>query len=133
MFEAELQSKLKAIFGAQKVSYDSPGDASEQECLFIEVETANVRITDGKQRAKVSGNCVMFGDNNKLPFGYFTKAIAKADASLTKDLFFFDFEENTRRFKGIVQRGFSFVYFFHSQFDPDIGTITNVDITVEES
>ena len=75
---------------------------------------------------------MMFGNAEKLPFGFFSKAIKNADDEDTRDLFFFDLENNSRVFRNIVQRGFSFVYFFDSQYDPKVGSITSVDITVTE-
>lgn len=133
MFEKELAEKFKAIFPVKKVTYDVPGESREQDCLFIEVEQPKFTFKDGKAKAMVTGNAVMFGRLEDLTFGFFAKAIAKAPNALTKDLFFSDFEANTQRFRDIVQRGFSFTYFFNSQYDPAIGTITSVTTTVEES
>ena len=81
----------------------------------------------------VSGKATMVARAEQIPFGFFGKAIDAADPALTKDLFFFDLEENTPRFRDIVVRGFSFQYFFRSQYDPAVGTITSVDLTVEEN
>lgn len=133
MFEKELADKFKAIFPVKKVTYDTPGESREQDCLFIEVEEPKFTFKDGRAIATVTGNAVMFGRNEDLKFGFFSKAIAGAPAALTKDLFFSDFESNTQRFRDIVQRGFSFTYFFNSQYDPAIGTITSVDVNIEES
>lgn len=132
MFEKELADKFKAIFALEKITYDTPGESREQDTLFIEIENSLNTIKDGKAVAKVTGNAVIFQKNSAVPFGFFSKAIARAPAALTKDLFFFDIESNTQRFRDIVQRGFSFVYFFSGQFDPAIGTITSVTTTVEE-
>lgn len=133
MLEKELADKFKAIFQMQKVTYDTPGESREQGCLFIEIENSKQTFKDGKEIAMITGNAVIFARNEEIPLGFFAKAIARADKSLTKDLFFFDFEANTLRFRDLVQRGFSFVYFFDSQYDPDIGTITSVTTTVEET
>lgn len=132
MFEKELADKFQQIFALKKVTYDAPGESREQECLFIEVEVSDNRIQDGRALAKVTGTCVMFGSNSKLPFGFFAKAIQQANPSLTKDLFFYDIEANTARYRDLVQRGFSFVYFFDSQYDPDNGTLESVTFTYEE-
>lgn len=132
MFEKELSDKLKQIFNVKKVTYAAPSDSREQDCLFIEVEDSRNAIKDGEALAMVSGNAVMFARNDKMPFGFFSKAIRQADPTLTKDLFFFDIEKNTLRYQDIVQRGFSFVYFFRSQYDPEVGSITSIDLTVEE-
>jgi hypothetical protein len=133
MFETELSNKLKAIFSVKKISYDAPGESQEQDCLFIEIEEPKFSFKDGRIKAMVTGNAIMFGRNEDLKFGFFSKAIAGASKDLTKDLFFSDFESNTQRFRDIVQRGFSFTYFFNSQYDPAIGTITSVDTNIEES
>lgn len=131
--EETLKANLKSIFGVKKVVYDQPGDSQEQDCLFIEIENAWNTFKDGRAISKVTGNGILFGPNDKLTIGFFSKAIAKAKPSLTKPLFFYDFEENTKRFRNIVQRSFSFVYFFDSQYDPETGSITSVNFTTEES
>lgn len=133
MFEQELADKFKRIFGVSKVTYDTPGESREQDCLFIEIENCRNNIRDAKAMGVVTGNAVMFQKNEALKFGFFSKAIAQAPLELTKDLFFFSIESNTLRYRDLVQRGFSFTYFFNSQYDPSIGTITSVTTTVEES
>lgn len=133
MFEQDLEDKFKAIFNVKKISYDSPGESQEQECLFIQIEEPKFTFKDGGVKALVTGKAIMFGRNDALTFGFFAKCIAQAAAALTKDLFFEDFESNTQRFRDKVQRGFSFTYFFNSQYDPAIGTITSVTTNVEET
>lgn len=133
MFEKELESKFKKIFGVEKVTFDSPGESLEQGCLFIDIDSCKNTIKDGKAVAMVTGNVNLYGPAPKVPFGFFSKAINKAENSLTKDLFFYDIETNTQRIRDIVQRGFSFIYFFRGQYDPAIGTITSVNIAIEES
>lgn len=133
MFEKELADKFKAIFAVKNVTYDDPGESQEQDKLFIQIEEPKFSFKDGRVKAMVTGSAVMFGRNEDLKFGFFSKAISGADKTLTKDLFFSDFEANTLRFRDIVQRGFSFTYFFNSQYDPAIGTITSVDTNVEET
>lgn len=133
MFESELASKMKQIFKVKKVSYDFPSESREQEALFIEVENVKSSVKDGLIVSMITGNGSMYGSNDKMPFGFFSKCIRQADVTLTKDLFFFDFETNTLRYRDIVERRFGFVYFFNSQYDPAIGTITSIDLEYEES
>lgn len=137
MFEKELADKLKSIFKCTKVTFDEPGPkvdmAKEQGTLFVNVEMPKFTFSDGRVKAIVTGSASMFGRNDALTFGYFATSIEEAPYDLTKDLFFSDFEANTKRFRDIVERGFSFTYFFNSQHDPDIGTITSVDINIEET
>ena len=130
MFEATLEAKFKTVFDVKKVSYSLPGESEEQECLFVEVESARNQVTDGNIKIVVQGKASMFANGDKLPFGYFAKKIAE-HLSDTKDLFFFDIEANSRIYQNKVQRGFAFVYFFNSQYDPDLGTLNSIDIEVE--
>lgn len=132
MFEKTLQDKFKKIFGVSKVTYDQPSDSKEQECIFVEIESSKNVIKSGRALAMVTGSGMMFGNAEKLPFGFFSKAIKNADDEDTRDIFFLDLENNSRVFRNIVQRGFSFIYFFDSQYDPKVGSITSVDITVTE-
>ncbi len=131
MFEAALKEKFLKIFNVKKVTYDQPSDSQEQECIFVEIEESRNTIKDGRALARVTGNGVMFGNNAKLPFAFFSKHIAQADSDDTKDLFFFDFEKNTKRYQNIVQRSFSFIYFYDAQYDPDTGEITSIEFTEE--
>lgn len=133
MFEKELAEKMKAIFKVKAVTFDAPGDSREQEKLFIQVEEPRFRITDKKARAMVTGRATLFGRNDSLTFGFFSSAIAIAKNDLTKDLIFRDFETNTQRFRDIVERGFSFTYFFSTQHDPAVGNMAGVDINIEET
>lgn len=128
MFESALQAQLKRIFELKKATFAAPGDAREQETLFIEVESARHSIKEGRSWSKVTGRVTVFGNSDKLPFGYFSKCIAKASTEDTLPLFFFDIEESSPVFQNIVARSFGFVFFFNSQYDPEIGTITSIDL-----
>lgn len=126
-----MEAKLKRIFKVNKVTYNEPGDSQEQDCLFVNVENALNKIKRPKATSKVTGSVVMFANNEKLPFGYFSKCISEADYDDVKDFHFSEIEDNTRRYQNIVQRGFSFVYFFSGQYDPKVGSITSVILTEE--
>lgn len=106
-----------------------PGESQEQECLFVEIEKTRDQIKDGKTRSMISGNASIFGINDKLPFGFFAKAIKQADQAITKDFFFYDIETNNKIYRDKVQRSFSFVYFFSGQYDPDTGSIDEVTLS----
>ena len=130
--EDTLKFHFEQIFQVKKVVFDTPGESQEQDCIFIEVENSRNNFKDGRWISKVTGNMIMFAPNDKLMLGFFSKAIAKAPANLTRPLFFEDFEENTKRIQNIVQRSVSFVYFFDSQYDPETGKITSVTFTTTE-
>lgn len=133
MFEKELEEKMKAIFKVEEVSFDAPGDSREQKKLWLEIEEPKFRFSSKNVRARVTGRGMIYGRNAALTYGFIAEAIEKADKALTKDLFFSEFETNTNRFRDIVERSFSFTYFFNSQFDPDVGTITSVTTSIEET
>jgi hypothetical protein len=131
MFEKSLADKFQKIFEVARVTYDQPApDDREQDVLFVEVHDSKNQIKDGKAQAKVTGKAFMFSESSKLPFGYFSKAI-KEHAADTKDLFFYEIEENTKLHQNIQQRGFSFIYFFNSQYDPDLGTLNSLELDIE--
>src|SRR5688572_6573931 len=123
MFEKSLEDKLKKIFDLDKVTYDRPSESQEQEAVFIQVENANCRVKDGRQLARVTGTLRVFARSEHLPYGYFAKKISEADASLTKNFFFYDFEENAGTYRDIVERSLGFLFLFDSQHDPEMGEI----------
>lgn len=131
MFEKSLQDKLKKIFDMKKVSFNHVGQTHEQECIFIEVESCKSSIKDAIQIAQVRGKLRVFATNDKLPYGYFDKKLQAADAADTHDLFFYDLEENSGYYGNLVERSMSFVYFFSSQHNPNLGTITSIELEYE--
>lgn len=132
MFEKELEAKLKKIFKAQKVSYSQPSESKEQECLFVEIETSRNRFKDGRCVGRFEGNITMFGNADKMPFGYFAECIEQANPDDLKDIGFFNVESNSRIFQNIVQRTVEFTYFFNGQYDPAVGTMESVTLSTEE-
>lgn len=126
MFENKLKSDLEKIFLVE-ATYDQPSEKREQGKLFITLDDSHNTIREGEQIARAYGSAVIFGTNDKIPFGFFSKAIQNADRTITKNFFFHEFESNTKTFQNLVQRGFSFVYFFHGQYDPDQGSITTIE------
>lgn len=131
MFERSLEEKLKSIFDLDKVSYNLPSDEREQEVIFIEVQTARNQIKDKLQLSRVTGQIRVFAQLDKLPYGYFTKKISEADKTLTKDLFFYDIEDNAGTFMNVCERSMSFLYLFKSQYDPNQGLLNELETTVE--
>ena len=130
--EDVLKEKLQKIFEVDKVTFEDPGPDLEQECLFIRIDSARNRVRDGQFSSMVRGQIMIVAQAGKIPIGYMSKCI-NSHPDETKDLFFYEFEENTKLYNNIVQRGVSFVFIFASQHDPDIGTITSITTTVEVS
>lgn len=131
MFRRALQEKMQKIFGFEKVTYASPSDEFEQDTLFIEINQPRTRTSEGKVFAKVTGQIVVFSQDNKMPYGFFHKRIEKAGHELTKDVFFFDVDVNQEnspaRMQNISERRTSFVFFFTAQYDPNIGELTTLE------
>lgn len=126
MFESQLQDTLQRIFGFKKSRYDDPGESLEQECLFINIESAKVDARDSREHARVQGECFVHANFDKLPYGYFAKRIRAADVSDTRKFFFFEIDENTPIKNNIVRRSFRFIFTYDNQFDPRQGSITSI-------
>lgn len=133
MFEVALAEKFKAIFGLDKTTYDRPGESQEQEAAFIDVANVRTTIKDKRALGMVTGKLHVFAQSGKLPYGYFSKCIDAASAELKEGLFFYDFEENRGTFRNIAERSLGFVYLFDSQYDPAIGNITSINLSIAES
>lgn len=133
MFEKRLAEQIGKILDMGKVSFDAPSESQEQEGVFIQVSRARTRVKAARQIAHVVGVIRVFAASNKLPYGYFAKKIEDAPADLKRGLFFYDFEENAGKYRNIVERSVSFQYLFDSQYDPAIGTISTVNLSISES
>lgn len=133
MFEKSLETHFKNIFGVEKISFSQPSEVKEQSCLFIDIEDARNTIKDGEAKAMVSGSAFIYGRAENIPFGFFSKKIEKASNEETKNFFFQDFENNTKYFGDLVQRGFNFIYFFKAQYDPELGKIDSINFEVQEA
>lgn len=140
MFKTKLTEDLKRIFAVKKVTFDLPGDhiaggdlkAGEQECIFVSIKECRNTIKDGLEVSKVTGMGTMFAQFYKMKFGFFSKRIKSSgyeDADFVKDFFFFDIEENKGRYQNIVERSFSFIYFYSSQHDPALGNLNELELT----
>lgn len=130
MLENKLKKDLETIFGV-KATYDAASpEAREQDKLFVELETPFSNFVDGKVNMRVSGTAKIFAENNKIPINFFAAAVARADHDFVKNFFFSEMDENTTLFRNLVQRSFSFVYFFSGQHDPDLGSIESIKTEV---
>lgn len=133
MFEKELAERLRLLFKMKKVTFDQPGESNEQDCIFVSVENPRIRFKDGRATARVSGKITIQGNSERIPFGFLSKAYQEADSALKKDIVFLNMEQNEKYYRNLVQRTCDFVYFFSTQYDPNMGTIDSVDITIEET
>lgn len=127
-FETSLQNKLKTIFGVPKVSFDLPSESKEQRCLFISVNQVKTNTNTRLSHFKVEGSILMYMQSNQLPFGYFARRIAAANANLTEDFFFYNFE-NEKFYQNLVERRCDFVYLHtHEDTAKDLGELTSLEI-----
>ena len=127
MFETTLSDKLERIFDLKKSTYDIPSESQEQECLFINIQSSKNHFRDGRAVGKVTGTISVFGNPDKLPYGYFSKRLMEAKREDTKDLYFYDIEVNNQMRTGISERTMSFIYLYDMQYNPNIGEITSLE------
>lgn len=134
MFRKDLQRRLEKIFGLEKSTFLAPSDQFEQDTLFIEIETANTRLAGndgGRETCVVAGSLVVFSQDNKMPFGFYAKAIERADAETKRPLFFHDVDvdlvTSPARMQNIHERRASFVFKYDSQYDPNRGQLTELE------
>lgn len=139
MIEKVLKDRFEKIFQVRKVTFDSPADlnssdlvAPEQETLFIEIGSSRTTFKDKLEIGKIIGRASIFAQQEKLPYGFFAKQIAAADAALTKDIFFTNIDENKGRFLNLTERSFGFVFLFDGQFDPALGSIESINLDLQE-
>ncbi len=131
MFRADLSARLHRIFELSRVTFDAPSDAYEQDVLFIEIQDAETRTAQGKAIAKVSGSIVMYSQRDKLPYGFFIKKIAHAEASDTKPFYFYDTDTDAlnspARLINISERRCRFIFLYDEQYDPNQGQLTSIE------
>lgn len=133
MFEKALASKLEKIFKLKRVDFALPSESQEQDVIFVQIDDPHVRVKDQKQVARVEGRFQVFAAHGKMPHGYFARSIAEADPAVTKDFFFSDIDESAGTYRDLDVRSARFVFFYSSQYDPEQGTINQVEIQVEVS
>lgn len=124
---------MQSIFDLKRTTYDAPGASEEQEVLFLEIAEVNPRIKDGIEGARVEGTGKVYVQASKMPAGYLAKRIrayAIAHPDEMKDLNFFQLERSSPTINNLVERTFSFVYFFSGQYDPEVGTLESITFEV---
>lgn len=135
MFRKELEEKLSKIFGFRKTTFEAPSDAFEQDTLFIEIDTARTRPSQGRIFSKVTGQLVVFSQDNKHTYGYLNKRIEQAPIEVKKNLFFYNVDTNVEsspaRLINISERRTGFQYLYSADYDPNLGELT--DLELEES
>lgn len=130
-FETAMTSSLKRIFGIKKVTFDLPGETQEQECLFVQVTKAVPKIMDRLEHYRVEGAIRVFVNSDKMPYGFFSKAIDRAPKADKSQFYFFEQETNEGTYRNISERTISFVYFYDGQYNPEIGEMESIDLTTE--
>lgn len=135
MFRAELETKLKQIFGVPKVTFSVPGESHEQNTLFVEIQSAPARISKGRAVARISGALTVFAHGDTFPFGFFAKRISNASPENLSQFFFHDLDvqalNSPARLQNISEIRGSFVYLYSAQYDPNHGAMTDIEWTEE--
>ena len=132
MFKKKLKKDLQEIFGVKNVTFNEMSEDYEQEKLFVNCSTINPRISSDKMSCRVEGSITVFAQDNKLPFGFFSKKIELAKNEFKKDFFFFDIDldvaSSPARIQNIHERRVSFIYIYQDQFDPSKGELTSLNM-----
>lgn len=136
MFRNDLTRRLEKIFG-MPVTFDEVSDDYEQDKIFVEIEVSRSRVSGangGLETARVVGTMVVYSQANKLPFGFFSKKIGKADSRYSGAIFFYDIDvdlpDSPARLINIHERRTSFVFLYNSQYDPSKGELNELDTTI---
>lgn len=139
MFKKDLLRRLEGIFGFEKTTMLAPDANYEQDTLFVELVSARTRVSGangGTETARVTGTLVVFSQDDRLPYGFFSKRIEQAAPDLTKPFFFFDIDvddvESPARLQNLHERRTSFIFLYDAQYDPDRGTITTLTLSLNE-
>lgn len=128
MYRKKLAAQLQRIFNIEIVRYDLPSESFEQEAIFIDIADSKCKAdTDGFSSARVRGSISVFLNSDKMPFGYMAKNIQRARVNDTKDFFFHNIEQNLKYYGKLVERRCDFIYFYREQYDPDHGTMNEIE------
>ncbi len=134
MFKKDLERRLKAIFGFEKVSFNAPEKfAMEQDTMFVEVDLVRPRpYGKDKISCRVSGKLVVYSQDERMPYGFFSKRVEQANHDDTKP-FFFDREIDAGepRYQNIHERQLDFMFLYDTQYDPDRGSLTEINLSLE--
>lgn len=132
MFKKALTESLSKIFVVDDVTFDAPQkETREQNVLYIDVVSATTNAQHGSVSGIVKGDIYMYAPNDKLTFGYFNKAIHRAnkdDPAVTQPFFFHQMDQSGEYYGNLVERRCSFEYQYNVQYDPEAGRITDIVI-----
>lgn len=135
MFKKDLERRLKAIFGFKKITFDAPSESFEQDTMFVEIADCDTRPGKEKISARVTGRLTVFSANDRFTYGALTKRIEKAKPADKDPIFFYDVDTNVEnspaRLVNISERRTSFVFLFSDQYDPNQGTMNELELTLE--
>lgn len=135
--ELALLQDLRDLFKFRKTTMNSDAAKIEQDTLFV-VLTDPPRVrpsAGGKMYARVRGDLVVYSENERNTLGTISRLLEQAPAALKSKFFFYDIERNIEnspaREVNISERRTSFVYFYSGQYDPNQGTLNELELTLE--
>lgn len=127
-----MEEQLQRIFDLKKVTFDKPSDSHEQRAIFVQMEKADIRIRDKREIANARGVLHVFAPNDEMPYGYFAKKIAEAKPEDTAG-WFFGPEEPVGVIRNVLQRRMDFQFLFDGQYDPNVGRLESITLSVTET
>jgi hypothetical protein len=137
VFRKDLLDKLQQIFRMKKgVTLDASSDQFEQDTMFVEIFSANSKVQGTNEICCVDGCLIVFSQDNKMPFGFIAKRIAKADKALTAPFMFTkvdeDIAESPARMQNIHERRTNFRFLYSAQYDPSQGNLTSLELELDD-
>lgn len=135
MFRADLEARLKKIFGANKIIFDSFNLGKEQEALFVDIDNARDYIITGGRGVLVDGRISICGPADKHKYGWMHSKIEMARKTETETFIFgrnetqIKFQHNNNEF---IKYDIDFIYRYKVDFNPISAKIESAEINSQE-
>lgn len=132
MFKKDLKNRLSHIFELPVRFEAIDWEAPEQDTLFVEIQRSRPRVQGNRITDKVEGQLIVVSQQEKWTFGMFTKAVERALPQYTKNFFFYEMDtvmpDSPARLQNLQEVRSAFVFLFDSQYDPDKGSLTSLEM-----
>lgn len=131
MFKADLKKRLDAIFKLKMgCTFDAPSAEFEQERIFINVTGVDSQPRNKKRIFKVEGFLQIFAKHDAIPFGFMQHALDRASDENTRNLFFFQVDQeianSAARVMNLSERRAQFVFLYSIDNNPNQGSLSSL-------